>query len=327
MLNTYLSRRAALLFAAALSISPVTSHATLFLYEGFDYLEGDQLDGKSPLGEGTPLRTGFTANWTRSSDSQMVPDQIVPGSLEYGSLLTTGNSLLQVSDIVASPDATWSSDTSGNRIAVPAGVVPLTTGSTLWISFLLERNESQGNDFDPATGFRDFASFQLQPSSGSIISIGELEYRNGPGTGIPIAEGSKNLGIFQSAHLVSKAPQVTANSGMTLEVGEVVFMVARITFNSVENAADATNPFEQMDLFVNPALDSTPVSPTATTQVSLQSLSALRIVTGWAPTRFSFDEIRLGSTYADVAPVPEPSTFGLCALGAIAAYSRRRRRS
>jgi hypothetical protein len=40
----------------------------------------------------------------------------------------------------------------------------------------------------------------------------------------------------------------------------------------------------------------------------------------------AFDEFRLGNTFFEVAPVPEPAIFGLAALGGFALLALRRRR-
>ncbi len=60
--------------------------------------------------------------------------------------------------------------------------------------------------------------------------------------------------------------------------------------------------------------------------VNIGTLSSLVIYSGGA---FDIGELRVGTTYADVTPIPEPSTLVLLGIGAVSmmAYAWRRRRS
>lgn len=51
------------------------------------------------------------------------------------------------------------------------------------------------------------------------------------------------------------------------------------------------------------------------------SVSALTLFSTGA---FSTDELRVGQTFADVTPVPEPSLVALAELGMMEAFRRRR---
>jgi hypothetical protein len=44
-------------------------------------------------------------------------------------------------------------------------------------------------------------------------------------------------------------------------------------------------------------------------------------------TASRFDEFRMGDTWVDVSPVPEPSTVGLLALATVGVAAVRRRRA
>jgi hypothetical protein len=75
--------------------------------------------------------------------------------------------------------------------------------------------------------------------------------------------------------------------------------------------------------------DPTPGAPEPSTgtlySLDIGTLSSLVIYSGGA---FSIDELRVGTTYADVTPTPEPSSLVLLGIGAISvlAYVWRRRR-
>lgn len=103
------------------------------------------------------------------------------------------------------------------------------------------------------------------------------------------------------------------------------FLVYRLNF---------TPTGETIDFFANPTPGGTlPATPSATFTIPQGSfadaLTSLRLQSGngaGGATPFSFDEIRIGSTYASVSPVvPEPGALGLAAACAAAGLRRRRR--
>jgi hypothetical protein len=63
----------------------------------------------------------------------------------------------------------------------------------------------------------------------------------------------------------------------------------------------------------------------------LTSVNVLRFQAGNANGNgtnafFTFDEVRLGQSFADVTPVPEPVTFALAGLGGVALLALRRKK-
>lgn len=91
---------------------------------------------------------------------------------------------------------------------------------------------------------------------------------------------------------------------------------------------------DTIDLFVNPtpggALPATPDATFAIPETSFaDTFTSIRLQSGeggvGSATPFSFDELRGGGSFADVAPVPEPAALGL--LGAAALLALRRRRA
>lgn len=90
------------------------------------------------------------------------------------------------------------------------------------------------------------------------------------------------------------------------------------------------NVYEIGSLFVNPLIgQSEPgVAPIAQMEVNLPRLNTIGFTSGFSGTEFIFDELRIGSTYADVTPVPEPTSLLLLSTaGAVLAGSRRRRKA
>ena len=78
---------------------------------------------------------------------------------------------------------------------------------------------------------------------------------------------------------------------------------------------------DQFSVFVNPAVGVVEPTPTLT-WTSTADLGSIGIN---SDPGVLFDEFRLGTTFADVTPVPEPGSIALlvCGLGAIAIGRRR----
>ena len=99
------------------------------------------------------------------------------------------------------------------------------------------------------------------------------------------------------------------------------FLVYRITFGTLNDT---------IDLFVNPTLGGAlPAAPNATLTTAdntffPNAFNRIRVQSG--DQAFTVDELRIGQSFADVAPVPEPSAT-LALLGAGALFMGRRRRS
>lgn len=97
----------------------------------------------------------------------------------------------------------------------------------------------------------------------------------------------------------------------------------RFVFTYASNGAAPTA------LYINPTLGAlTPESPLASVTFSgnnwgLNSIGGFRLFADRA--NISLDEVRVGTTYGDVAPVPEPATLTAMFVG-LAALARRRRR-
>ena len=251
--------------------------------------EGFDYSGSSNLA-GQSGGSGFGANnW--GNNTQWA---IASGGLAYGSLVTTGKATV----------ATRTGSISITRgLSGPVGG----DGASIWISFLV-----QGLDSGP-----------------NGLSL----YGGGPEGVFAGAPNSRNLGVrFYSGaqHPVS---------GGQIEIADTLPHDANSTHMFVMNF-DMTNPTVPVHrAWVNPDVASlgTGTAPTTvdggafeevSTNTNSYTIDAIRLgLFGGNPT-VTFDEIRIGESWVDVSPVPEPSTGLLVGLagGAVACRRRRLRR-
>lgn len=102
-------------------------------------------------------------------------------------------------------------------------------------------------------------------------------------------------------------------------------VLARIDFNA---GTTANNEAVRIWMFADPNTP-TGIAPTdgsATyTDLDVTDLGTLnRARIHLSNANSKIDEIRIGTTFADVAPVPEPAALALCAIGGLAMLRRRR---
>jgi hypothetical protein len=283
--------------AAAVFLLPLCPqlHATLLVYESFDYAANGNLGGQNG---GIGFSSAANGIWTDASQPGN-EDLIRPGSLAYPGLQTAGNSLSMVSPTnILDP-------TSSRRLTT----IKPAAGDSTWVSFLFALENTSA----PLSS-TDFACFTVSPSSGLGAGpfIGVFDDPNG-------APGDKVFGIGSS--------QGTALSLSTvsLEEGQVYFLMARI---------DWVNGNETVTLYVNPAVgaEAGSLTPSAVTTAlnvangsNVNQMSAIGLFAGGVGTEWAFDEIRVGTTLADVAPIPEPSSLALVCLSGVGMLLRQRK--
>ena len=199
--------------------------------------------------------------------------------------------------------------------------------------------QTSGNRFDTAGdnqgAFRTLGA-PLSTDAGTIF-VGFLAAST-PGTapdyaGLSFYSGGQSteelfLGKpFQSPNFgfdVSGATGGALNSATAPVSTTPSLLVYRLTF---------TPTGDTIDFFANPTPGAPlPATPTLTFAIPedtfADTLTAIRLQSGVGAgntTPFSFDELRGGGSFADVAPIPEPAALGL--LGAAALLTLRRRRA
>ncbi len=323
-------RRCALysLMAGAIALSATQAgpaEAILLAYDPFaygddpsagEYVLGDETTSVGVIGTQNPV-IGPTAfyfgPWIQpGGDAQVV--KALP-SLSYPDLLAGVGGIQQETVQFAC----CSFGRSGREIAAGLGAG---RHRTVYESFLVDFG-SQGTDNPTDFGFRghelwsggvgdSFAAVQLFLNHFSGVNTLSLAVTTPSGASVvPVAGGGLDL-----------ATLATFNGGTHLVV---------MKFDFAPDAADVVS------VYLDPATGIEPALPDA--QISVAA-SDLLITHQGAFSNFTFsgaghlpgaiDEIRWGDTYADVTPVPEPTTLSLLGLGLLALHrgaARRRGRT
>jgi hypothetical protein len=299
-----------------LGLTPA-AHATLIAYEGFDYTAGINLNAASAANGGT----GWANAWGTSTPATTANLTVVASSLSYSTLQTSGGAL----NVVASATTAL-----GYRdLAAARGA----DGTTTWISALgygttpvSELNSTPGSGVGvggSASMVRavNFAFFDTSTTATPATAAGSERISFGEGTrvsGVALPD-TDTWGILVAGS-ATNAATVWSNDPFNTSS----FAVLRID-HGVGNVDTAY-------LWINPALGTEPTIGTAdATTTGNFTFNRVRPFAGNAnatqgngvPGSGFWDELRVGETFVDIAPVPEPSS--LMALVGLGLLGRRRR--
>lgn len=212
----------------------------------------------------------------------------------------------------------WSASSSGSASVSAAGLTYASGGKSLVTS-----GGSVSLPGDHYGGFRSPASV---PTSGSMY-ISFLADRTGDGEsnylGLSLFSGGAEQAIFGAMNGETHWGIEQNTTGATYMTTETVgatptLLVARIDFG----ASDDT-----VSLYVNPSLTAEPSTPSVSATFNTFSWDRIRIQSRVAG---NVDEIRIGTTYADVTQsVPEPGVcvFAVTGFISLLAYAWRRQTS
>ena len=278
---------AALALAMALFFPPSRAGAALLEYEGFNYTAGTSIGGQTG-------GTGWTNAWAGTSAATFMGTNTAIG-LTYtdangNALLTTGGSV-----IVGNPVGTTSTTATPNRalnynLSGGAGSTGYGPGATTWISFLYKRL-----NFDLGTlPYLRQATVSLFAGGGERVPIGS------PNTSATVSNVFSVWGT--GAHSVNapfQAPNYPITSGSTY------FVLLKVV-------TDGTAALDTVYVWVNwTNLTIPPDISTATlvqNEVDLSLINTIRLQAGnlnasiGSNAVFQADELRVGTTFADVAP-------------------------
>jgi hypothetical protein len=310
-------------FQLILAISIVAScvgpaSGALLFYDSFNY----------DTSSSTSLSVAGSANWAKNGSS---PDPTVQSGvgLTYPNLLVSSDTKsLQYdgSGINQGPGAPAATD--GHTISSDG----ITTGS-LYYSLLMKVPQvqtvigaSSGNGFATGTNLTS-GSFMA-----GLQTVAANAATNAPTSAAPLLIRSGDGTQFSSTYQLGTSKTATAAdrqfyTGQSFSTGanaETVFVVLKYTFDSVNGDSAA--------LFINP----TPGAPEPAPQITHTGGTNLTLNTGIKslfvrnnsvePDVMLVDELRIGTTWADVTPaIPEPATGTITLLGVCLSLLWRRR--
>jgi hypothetical protein len=299
------AKSAVVALGAAIGIGSFAApaRAALVSSESFAYNTGD-------LGPASPANNGGTgwedAGWNISSATGSNPTDadVVANSLGYGALSTAGNSAS-----LAGKPSTLVTTIFRDQAATRGGA-----GTDLWLAFTIAAGS-------PASGVSLYSTIVTPTSAQEVMFLGTL----------PVQSGATKYGATLKAGTDRPLTGSTASN---------------LAFPS--NTANGTGPHfyvvhlnqtgtPSYTFWLDPDVASlgTGTAPTGgssfTVTSGTQAFTFNRIRLAEVDTNSNapvqIDEFRLGTTWADVSPVPEPGTAGVIAAAAGLCLARRRRRA
>ncbi len=304
--------------AAAVVLSfPIAARATLLVYEDFNYTAGSNaLPGKNGgIGYSAAYPTGTSNN-----------ADVLAGSFNYTDadgkqLVTSGNRAFMDSTTVGNPDGTAVS-IAPNRNLNTANFSSLTDGP-LFVSFMGQQTAGDLRDVTVAL----FVSTPNDPNG--INTQERLSIGHGNPSAAGANDGNANWGAYADA--VGQNGAYSNVPATTLSL-----IVVRIDLNIGGGTLDS------FKVYVNPTLGAEPAVADASSSAynfltSLSEINRVRMRAGGSSnstsglnlgaSQLAVDEIRIGTTYADVTPftVPEPTSSLLFGIGATYFALGRRR--
>lgn len=320
MLHSRYNSRVLAIGAVASLAAVLQAGATLISYEGFDYVAGTTLNGATNAAYNGQGGTGWGAYW--SSDTAGIATNTSTG-LTYGSLQTKGGSAIIGS--YPYPSGTGGSTTAQPQRVLPGTLSTLTGGAgTMWVSFLYQNLNSDRGSY---VGYRETGiRFMVGGTTNVALNVSGRNGTDRLDAGTP---NTYAVGATDTYSLFS-APTFASTGISTLRGTDA----ANTAFFLIQLSYDATTANDTAYLWINPSLASAPDVSTANatyTTADLTSINAIRLQAGnknssGTNAAFIIDELRIGTAFGDVAPVPEPASLALLGVSGLCGWMLFRRK-
>jgi len=162
-----------------------------------------------------------------------------------------------------------------------------------------------------APGTTNYFSFLLQPNGLLHEGFAQGWFGFVLSGGFPVYV---DMGSFTNKYGI-EVSGTSSLSSTTATIGQTVFVVLRIDFSG--------GGVDPARIYINPLPGNEPV--VASAAVLENGIGSVTTVGLTGPGAYSFDTLKIGTSWADVAPVPEPSTLALAPLGTLALWAINRR--
>jgi hypothetical protein len=339
--NNATKRLLALLTSAAFAVIATSSQATLILYEPFNYTEGQGLAGQD-------AQTFLAGTTGGPSGTGRFWGQQAPNGNYWMSCGISGTYAASTDALVAANDLTVTG------LGKASGTKSVSFGGQGITSRLAFTPINAALDGSPVTAYYSFAfmipSGGLASTAASGGLVAGFNNTRGSQSGNPSTVGGAMCVKASGAGFVVGVNEDSVNSSAAtydstvLSFDTTYFVVGKYTINGTLNLSTQDDDFK---MWINPSSGTFGGADPAGGLVALAQQNDIptnagdgnAVVqtfllrqdgtssAGNAATSIIFDELRVGTTYADVTPtaVPEPAALSILALGAAALLARRLR--
>ncbi len=341
MLRLFVISMLLLIFHGALAVSPV--FALELFYEGFDYPVGQLLSNQTHPNASQWLPP--SAPTGASTNGSSTPHSIIAGDVnKSGALATATSSSLSLPRAFSAP----SGSNTQNRINIPGRPYTRTNGANgvdlpLFFSFTMQMTswtsfQPVGDDTKNDAGAKNAANRKggnIAGFHGGAAST-TTAMSNSPGFAAPIMirreinydelgtdgtpgtqTGLYEIGIFKQHGTPATTAELEASydTSVSFGVGDVVLIVGQYDF--VDSTSGGTGDIARLWINPTPGDSSFEATPSVTAPATLLNLGGTLSLESFhvkgdtiTPGGFSLDNIRIGTTFADVNPAAPPLLTG-----------------
>ncbi|GCE15862.1 hypothetical protein [Tengunoibacter tsumagoiensis] len=243
-------------------------------------LASDPFSGSTGALQGQNTGTGWSGAWTEQSGKTTVPGYNVSSgsALSFSTLKTSGNYATGGLSYESAGRSLNVSATGPFSTYLTNGLIGQ-SGSTLWVSALIRKDAS--DDQENSLTLHNSGISWCTGCASSSIGFGYFGSASNSG-------GLRYWGV--------RLGGTVFNSNVQVQVGQTAILVLRIDFSSNTSASLFVNPGS----LGNGAPSSANAQATSNLAVTFQSLTYYG---GDGTNQSSFDEFRIGTSYAAVTPV------------------------